>query len=205
MFYYIKGKLVFTDPTTVVIDCGGVGYKLAVSANTLAKLTKIGEEVCLYTHMSVKEDAVELLGFYTTEELAAFKLLITVSGIGPKGAMGGLSVMTPEKVALAVSTGDTKAIAKAPGVGAKTAARIVLELKDKVAKALPTGDTASDDGGDLDFLTDAPKNNIEEAVTALMVLGYTKAEAQAALKGVSAGLSLEEMITAALRKMALKF
>lgn len=205
MFYYIKGKLVFTDPTTVVIDCGGVGYKLAVSANTLAKLTKIGEEVCLYTHMSVKEDAVELLGFYTTEELAAFKLLITVSGIGPKGAMGVLSVMTPEKVALAVSTGDTKAIAKAPGVGAKTAARIVLELKDKVAKALPTGDTASDDGGDLDFLTDAPKNNIEEAVTALMVLGYTKAEAQAALKGVSAGLSLEEMITAALRKMALKF
>lgn len=205
MFYYIKGKLVFTDPTTAVIDCGGVGYKLAVSANTLAKLTKIGEEVCLYTHMSVKEDAVELLGFYTTEELAAFKLLITVSGIGPKGAMGVLSVMTPEKVALAVSTGDTKAIAKAPGVGAKTAARIVLELKDKVAKALPTGDTASDDGGDLDFLTDAPKNNIEEAVTALMVLGYTKAEAQAALKGVSAGLSLEEMITAALRKMALKF
>lgn len=205
MFYYIKGKLVFTDPTTAVIDCGGVGYKLAVSANTLAKLTKIGEEVCLYTHMSVKEDAVELLGFYTTEELAAFKLLITVSGIGPKGAMGVLSVMTPEKFALAVSTGDTKAIAKAPGVGAKTAARIVLELKDKVAKALPTGDTASDDGGDLDFLTDAPKNNIEEAITALMVLGYTKAEAQAALKGVSAGLSLEEMITAALRKMALKF
>lgn len=205
MFYYIKGKLVFTDPTTAVIDCGGVGYKLAVSANTLAKLTKIGEEVCLYTHMSVKEDAVELLGFYTTEELAAFKLLITVSGIGPKGAMGVLSVMTPEKFALAVSTGDTKAIAKAPGVGAKTAARIVLELKDKVAKALPTGDTASDDGGDLDFLTEAPKNNIEEAITALMVLGYTRAEAQAALKGVSAGLSLEEMITAALRKMALKF
>ena len=206
MFYYIKGKLVFTDPTTAVIDCGGVGYKLAVSANTLAKLTKIGEEVCLYTHMSVKEDAVELLGFYTTEELAAFKLLITVSGIGPKGAMGVLSVMTPERFALAVSTGDTKAIAKAPGVGAKTAARIVLELKDKVAKTLAVaGGTANDDGGDLDLLADAPKNNIEEAVTALMVLGYTRAEAQTALKGVDAKLSLEEMITAALRKMALKF
>lgn len=205
MFYYIKGKLVFTDPATAVIDCGGVGYKLAVSANTLAKLTKIGEEVCLYTHMSVKEDAVELLGFYTTEELAAFKLLITVSGIGPKGAMGVLSVMTPEKFALAVSTGDTKAIAKAPGVGAKTAARIVLELKDKVAKALPTGDSASDDGGELDFLTDTPKNNIEEAITALMVLGYTRAEAQAALKGIDAKLTLEDMITAALRKMTLKF
>ncbi len=204
MFYYIKGKLVFTDPTTAVIDCGGVGYKLAVSANTLAKLTKIGEEVCLYTHMSVREDAVELLGFYTTEEHAAFKLLITVSGIGPKGAMGVLSVMTPEKFALAVSTGDTKAIAKAPGVGAKTAARIVLELKDKVAKTLPAGG-ADEDAGDIDLFTDAPKNNIEEAVTALMVLGYTKAEAQAALKGVNAGLSLEEMITAALRKMALKF
>lgn len=204
MFYYIKGKLVFTDPTTAVIDCGGVGYKLAVSANTLAKLTKIGEEVCLYTHMSVREDAVELLGFYTTEEHAAFKLLITVSGIGPKGAMGVLSVMTPEKFALAVSTGDTKAIAKAPGVGAKTAARIVLELKDKVAKTLPAGG-ADEDAADIDLFADAPKNNIEEAVTALMVLGYTKAEAQAALKGVNGGLSLEEMITAALRKMALKF
>lgn len=203
MFYYIKGKLVLTDPATAVIDCGGVGYKLAVSANTLAKLTRIGEEVCLYTHMSVKEDAVELLGFYTTEELAAFKLLITVSGIGPKGAMGVLSVMTPEKFALAVSTGDAKAIAKAPGVGAKTAARIILELKDKVAKALPTGAADTDDG--FDFTHDAPQSSIEEAITALMVLGYTRGEAQAALKGVDAKLSLEEMITAALRKMALKF
>ncbi len=203
MFYYLKGKLVYTDPTTAVIDCGGVGYKLSVSQNTLAKLSRLGEEVTLYTHMSVKEDAVELLGFYTTEELAAFKLLITVSGIGPKGAMSVLSVMTPEKFALAVSMGDTKAISKAPGVGGKTAARIVLELKDKIAKTLPTGAPEPDD--DLDFADVSPKNNTEEAITALMVLGYTRAEAQAALKGVGADLSLEEMITAALRKMAAKF
>ena len=203
MFYYIKGKLVLTDPTTAVVDCGGVGYKLAVSANTLAKLTRIGDEICLYTHMSVKEDAVELLGFYTTEELAAFKLLITVSGIGPKGAMGVLSVLTPEKFALAVSTGDAKAIAKAPGVGAKTAARIILELKDKVAKNLPMGTADEDD--DFEMPTAASKSNVEEAITALMVLGYTRGEAQAALKGVDATLSLENMITAALRKMALKF
>ncbi|MBR7161507.1 MAG: Holliday junction branch migration protein RuvA [Clostridia bacterium] len=203
MFYYIKGELVHTDATSAVLDCGGIGYKMTVSKNTLARLTKRGERVCLYTYFHVREDAVELLGFYTEAELDVFKLLITVSGIGPKAAMAILSVLTPEKFALAVTTGDSKAIAKAPGVGAKTAARVILELKEKIAKAFPTAaenaETEIPDSDELVF------GNTEEAVSALMVLGYSRQEAQTALKGVDPLLSLEDMITAALRKMMPKF
>jgi len=203
MFYYIKGELVHTDATSAVLDCGGIGYKMTVSKNTLARLTKRGERVCLYTYFHVREDAVELLGFYTEAELDVFKLLITVSGIGPKAAMAILSVLTPEKFALAVTTGDSKAIAKAPGVGAKTAARVILELKEKIAKAFPTAaENAENEIPDSDELV---FGNTEEAVSALMVLGYSRQEAQTALKGVDPLLSLEDMITAALRKMMPKF
>lgn len=202
MFYYIKGELVFTDPTSAVVDCGGIGYKMSVSKNTLARLTKRGEKVCLYTYFHVREDAVELLGFYTEAELEAFKLLITVSGIGPKAAMAILSVLTPEKFALAVTMGDTKAIAKASGVGSKTAARVVLELKDKISKTLPV-DTET--GEVLPESDELVFGNTEEAISALTVLGYSRQEAQSALKGVDPLLSLEDMITAALRKMMPKF
>ena len=146
---------------------------------------------------------MELIGFYSEAELDAFKLLITVSGIGPKAAIAILSVLTPEKFALAVTMGDAKAIAKAQGVGSKTAARVVLELKEKVAKTFPTtadsADTSEPITDELVF------GNVEEAVAALMVLGYSRQEAQAALKGVDPLLSLEDMITAALRKMGPKF
>lgn len=202
MFYYIKGELVYTDPSTAVIDCGGVGYKMSVSKNTLARLTKRGEKVCLYTHFYIREDAVELLGFYTEAELEAFKLLITVSGIGPKAAMAILSVLTPEKFALAVTMGDTKAIAKATGVGSKTAARVILELKEKVAKSLPVD---TDTGEVMPASDELVFGNTEEAIGALVVLGYSRQEAQTALKGVDPLLSLEDMITAALRKMMPKF
>ena len=202
MFYYIKGELVLTDPTSAVVDCGGIGYKMSVSKNTLARLTKRGEKVCLYTYVHVREDAVELLGFYTEAELEAFKLLITVSGIGPKAAMAILSVLTPEKFALAVTMGDTKAIAKASGVGSKTAARVVLELKDKISKTLPV-DTET--GEVLPESDELVFGNTEEAISALTVLGYSRQEAQTALKGVDPLLSLEDMITAALRKMMPKF
>ena len=176
---------------------------MTVSKNTLARLNKKGEKVCLYTHFYVREDAVELLGFYTEAELEAFKLLITVSGIGPKAAISILSVLTPEKFALAVTTGDSKAIAKASGVGAKTAARVILELKEKIAKAFPTeaenAENAIPASDELVF------GNTEEAISALLVLGYSHQEAQAALKGVDPLLSLEDMSTAALRKMMPKF
>ena len=137
MFYYIKGELVHTDPTTAVVDCSGIGYKMTISKNTLSHLTRLGEKVCLYTYFYVREDALDLIGFYSEAELEAFKLLITVSGVGPKAALAILSVLTPEKFALAVAMGDSKAIAKAQGVGGKTAARVVLELKEKVAKTFP--------------------------------------------------------------------
>lgn len=205
MFYYIKGELVMTDMQTAVIDCGGVGYKLTVSTNTLSHLTRMGEKVCLYTYFYIREDALDLLGFYSEAELSAFKLLISVSGIGPKAAMAILSIMTPEKFALAVSSGDAKSIAKAQGVGGKTAARVVLELKDKIAKTFGAElSGASEDGNDTE-IEFSPMGSVEEAINALMVLGYTRQEAKAALKSVDPLLSLEEMITAALRKMSTKF
>ncbi len=203
MFYYIKGELVHTDPSSAVVDCGGVGYKMTISKNTLSHLTRLGEKVCLYTYFYVREDALELMGFYSEAELEAFKLLITVSGIGPKAAIAILSVLTPEKFALAVAMGDVKAISKASGVGSKTAARVVLELKEKVAKAFPaesaSAETAEPVSDELVF------GNVDEAVSALMVLGYTRQEAQAALKGVDPLLSLEDMLKAALRKLGPKF
>lgn len=203
MFYYVKGELVRTDPTSAVVDCGGIGYRMTISTNTLSRLSHIGEKVCLYTYFYVREDALDLFGFYTEAELEAFKLLISVSGIGPKAAIAILSVLTPEKFALAVSMGDAKAIAKAQGVGSKTAARVVLELKEKVAKAFPSesasAETAEPITEELVF------GNVDEAVSALMVLGYSRQEAQAALKGVDPLFSLEDMIKAALRKMGPKF
>lgn len=203
MFYYIKGELVHTDPTTAVVDCGGIGYKMTISKNTLSHLTRLGEKVCLYTYFYVREDALDLIGFYSEAELEAFKLLITVSGVGPKAALAILSVLTPEKFALAVAMGDSKAIAKAQGVGGKTAARVVLELKEKVAKTFPAESASAEMAEPI--TEELVFGNTDEAISALMVLGYSRQEAQAALKGVDPLLSLEDMIKAALRKMGPKF
>lgn len=197
MFYYVKGELVMTDPQSAVVDCGGVGYKLTVSMNTLSHLTQTGKTVCLYTHFSVREDAVELFGFYDTEELSAFRLLISVSGVGPKAAMAILSLLSPEKFAVAVSSGDTKTLAKAQGIGAKTAARIVLELKDKVSVA------ATADGGEEDVSVTDLGGIRDDALEALMVLGYQRQAAQKALAGCK-GDTLEELMRAALKKIGSK-
>ena len=196
MFYYVKGELVMTDPQSAVVDCGGVGYKLTVSMNTLSRLTELGKKVCLYTHFSVREDAVELFGFYDTEELYAFRLLISDSGVGPKAAIAILSLLSPAKFAVAVSTGDTKTLSKASGVGAKTAARIVLELKDKVSA------TAVADDGEAVVET-ARGGIIDDAIEALMVLGYQRQTAQKALAGCK-GETLEELMRAALNKIGSK-
>lgn len=196
MFYYVKGELVMTDPQSAVVDCGGVGYKLTVSMNTLSRLTELGKKVCLYTHFSVREDAVELFGFYDTEELYAFRLLISVSGVGPKAAIAILSLLSPEKFAVAVSTGDTKTLSKASGVGAKTAARIVLELKDKVSATAVTDDREA-------VVETARGGIIDDAIEALMVLGYQRQTAQKALAGCK-GETLEELMRAALNKIGSK-
>ena len=198
MYYYISGELVLADPTIAVIDAGGVGYRIFITGNTLGKLAgKIGSKVKLYTHFSVREDAMELYGFYTEEELSSFRMLISVSGVGAKSAVSILSLMSPERFAAAVMSGDAKAIAKAQGIGSKTAQRIILELKDKVGKELSVGDDALDSVAD----TVATGSNVSEATNALMVLGYTRSEAAFALKGLDPSLDLEALIRQALTKL----
>lgn len=200
MFYYISGTLVIAEINTVVIDAGGIGYSLTVSENTVKKIAgSLGSFIKLFTYLAVREDAVELYGFATQEELTAFKLLISVSGVGAKSAISILSIMLPERLATAVMTGDSKLISKAQGIGAKTAARIVLELKDKIGKQI-----SAEDGtvysADFDDYT-APSDNISEAVNALLVLGYTKQDAIYALKGEDKNSDLEVLIKHALAKL----
>ena len=199
MYYYISGELVLAEPNTAVVDAGGVGYQLTISGNTLGKLAgKVGSKVKLYTHLSVREDAMELYGFSTLEELSSFRMLISVSGVGAKSAVAILSLMSPERFAVAVMNGDAKAIAKAQGIGAKTAARVILELKDKIKKEF----TAEDDGGmTAEDLLPVKENNLNEAANALMVLGYTRAEASYALKGADPAADLEALIKTALTKL----
>ena len=201
MFYYLCGTLAKLAPGMAVIDCGGVGYMCSVSANTEGRLASFeGKTVKIFTYLSVREDAMELFGFFTEEELATFKLLITVSGIGAKTAIGILGHITPEKFAFAVSIGDVKAI-RAPGVGPKIAARIILELKDKIAKEAEMEIPASDDAP----ISSAPLpkgNKLTEARTALMALGFTRGEAEGFLRSVDCTkLSVEEIIREALKRV----
>lgn len=199
MFYHISGELVTVEASTAVIDCNGVGYCLTVSTNTQSKLHTPGQRVKLFTHFAVREDSVELYGFYTTEERDTFRLLIDVSGVGPKAAINVLSAFTPEGLATAVMNGDTKLISKAQNVGAKTAARIVLELKDKIAKTV----TSTDYEEASVISVSASKNEkVSEAANALAVLGYKNAEINAALKGLDVNkLELEDIIREALKRL----
>ena len=203
MYYYVKGELTYSDQSTAVVECAGVGYKLTVSLITSDVLSrKRGEIVKLYTELSVREDGVELFGFLSEEERSVFNLLTGVSGVGPKAAMSLLSSFSPDKLIFAVGTEDVKSLARANGIGNKTAARIVLELKDKVSGDLfrESGRTAANPDGTL---LDVPKKSgkLTEATEALAALGYDKSQILSALRGVDVEkLSLEEIITAALRK-----
>lgn len=198
MFYYLDGTLAERDSGLAVIDCGGVGYSLTVSLTTSDALSsKIGARVKLYTYLQVREDGVELFGFRDKDELDCFKLLIGVSGVGPKAAMAVLSVFTTDRFRLAVCTEDTKALAKAPNVGTKTAARIVLELKDKIAgmtlRVAQPGTSSTP--------APATSGKLGDAIEALMTLGYDRASAMSALSGLDAEkLSLNDLISQALRK-----
>lgn len=201
MFYYIQGPLTILEPTVAVIDAGGVGYKLTISTTTHDHLANVAntDDIRLFTHLAVREDDIELFGFGSREELSSFKMLIGVSGVGPKAAMAILSIMTPEKFALAVCTGDSKAISKASGVGTKTAARIILELQDKLLKE--TGNDVLKAGQSQTATVPAAHGALGEALDALMVLGYNRAESAAALQSIDPTLESGEMIKAALKKL----
>lgn len=203
MIYSLSGELLFTDAvaSTAVIDCCGVGYKVTVTSNTLRKLPVNPDKpphIRLLTYMQVREDGVDLFGFYTSEELDMFKLLISVSGVGPKAAVSILSLMTPEKLAAAIATEDVKGISKAPNVGAKTAGRIILDLKDKVAKAFPTMGAASYEDALPTQTVTADSGKLTDAQSALLSLGYSRQEVAAALSKVSTSASLEDIIRLAL-------
>lgn len=197
MIYSVRGKLIHTESELAVVECGGVGYACKTTFYTLQKIA--GEsEVTIYTYLAVREDAADLFGFSTKEELKCFKMLITVSGVGPKAAISILSSNSPSQFALAVATGDSKSLTKCKGIGAKTAQRIVLELKDKIAK-----ENTVSVRGTADFVPAVPQGGAaDEAVTALVVLGYTEGEAMQVISKLDPTLSVEELIKKALIGLA---
>ena len=198
MFYYVNGTVTELEAGLAVIDCGGVGYACATTNYTLSQLKKGERGAKLYTYLNVREDAMELFGFASQSELRSFKLLIGVSGVGPKAALSILSATTPQQLAMAVVMGDEKALTAAPGIGKKIAQRIILELKDKLAREQGSFDAGS--GGPV--LVPAQDNKAGEAAAALAVLGYGSQEIAAALKGIDmASLPLEEIIRQSLKKM----
>ena len=198
MFYYLNGVVAEMEANLAVIDCGGVGYACATTNYTLSQLKK-GERAKLYTYMNVREDAVDLFGFSSQSELHSFKLLLGVSGVGPKAALAILSNNTSANLVMAVVMGDEKALTAAPGIGKKIAQRIILELKDKLAKEQAS--FGPDTGGSVP-LTVLPNDKAKEAGAALAVLGYSGSEVAAALKGIDIDtLPLEEIIRQALKRM----
>ncbi len=198
MFYSITGKIVFSDLTSVALDCSGVAFRCTVSLNTLKSIGRIGESATLFTYLSVREDALELFGFADVQELEFFKLLIGVSGVGPKAAVSILSQNTPNALALSIAAGDVKAITRAQGVGPKIAQRVVLELKDKMTKLAPSG-VSSEELGSVQQVSMG--GNISEAVSALTALGFSAADAAKALSGADPAARVEDLIKTGLKKL----
>lgn len=194
MYYYIKGEKVFTGDGFVVIDAGGVGYRIATSLSSINALASKTCIVTMYVQLVVREDSQELVGFTTNEELMMYKHLTSVSGIGPKAALAILSSSTPSAIALAVMTDDVNTFTKASGVGPKSAKRIILELRDKLKNEdlLPA---------EIDTTTIASplSDSLTEAASALTVLGYSANEARLAVSKVDSSLSVEEMVREALK------
>lgn len=208
MFYYIEGKLAHLDYGFAVVDANGVGYKLTITQTTYESMPphlSVSEApvVRLYTYMAVREDGIELFGFASEQELEAFKMLITVSGVGPKAAIAILSVFTPDKLALAILDENTKAISKANGIGSKTAARIILELKDKISKSFGEGISIPTNAGATAPSSPVGSSKLSDAQSALLVLGYTKSEVVAALRGVDlSGKETDDIIRLALKNLS---
>lgn len=198
MYYSFSGRLVIKEPGLAVIECGGVGYRLGISMNTYTKIGDVGSDCLLFAYLSVKEDALELYGFYDEKELSAFKQLISVSGVGCKVAMSILSDMTPDTLILAVVTEDVKPFKSVNGVGPKLAGRIILELKDKFKN------TSLPSSPELLSVAASPSGNLSEAAEALMALGYSRSDAFKAVTatGFTDEDSVDLIIKKALRSLA---
>lgn len=197
MIYSLRGILTYKEPSVAVIECGGVGYLCKISENTYSKLNNINEEQFLYTFMNVGKENIDLFGFINQEELSCFKLLISVSGVGVKAGISILSALTPEKFAVAVSSGDSKAISSAKGVGNKIAQRVVLELKDKIIKE--NINITSDAFSTNDIPVSA--SNFDDAIQGLMALGYSQSEILPYMKKLSGDLSTSDIIREVLKCM----
>jgi len=204
MIYSVRGKLTVKELGFAVVECGGVGYGCRTSYNTVAQLGEIGSEAMLYTYLYVREDVVELFGFATQQELSCFKLLISVSGVGPKAATAILSDLTPERFAFLVASGDSKTFTKTKGIGAKTAQRIVLELKDKISSESISGSVGGDAAEFANIPSGAAFSAVSEALEALMVLGYSQGETAPILGKLDPSLSTQELIKETLRLMTAK-
>lgn len=200
MIYCLTGKIVKKSMSAVVLSCGGVGYYAQCPASVAGALPGVGKEATIYTVMSVTENDVSLYGFATEQQQACFEMLTAVSGVGPKVGLAILSVMEPDRVALAISAGDHKAFKAASGVGPKLAQRIVLELKDKVAKGFVDGISLEDVAGAASG--EPASQSSAQAIAALVSLGYSQSEAALAISKIDATLPVEEIIKLALRGMA---
>ena len=197
MISFVKGRLVETGTDHIVVENQGIGYLIFVPASVLDQMPASGSEVKIYTYLYVREDALCLYGFLTRDDLHVFKLLITVNGIGPKGALGILSTISPDNLRFAVLAGDTKTISKAPGLGSKTAQKLIIELKDK----LKLEDVFGEDDPVIQAVPQGAKSSSNEAVLAMVALGYSQAEA---LKAVRQCEIREDMTSDEILKLALK-
>ncbi|MGN0665090.1 MAG: Holliday junction branch migration protein RuvA [Huintestinicola sp.] len=200
MLYSIRGTIIHKEAGVAVIEAGGVGYACRTTYGSLAALGSIGDEGFMYTHLNVREDGIDLFGFADEKELSCFRLLLSVSGVGPKAALSILSGMDPNSFALAVATGDHKSFTKIKGIGPKVSQRIVLELKDKIAKdQLSVSEADPTAGFNRAFVSGGAAS---EAVDALLVLGYSSDEAERAVGALDSSLPAEELIRLALKSMA---
>lgn len=197
MIYCLTGQIVKKSTEQVILSCAGVGYQVLVPASVAGALPPVGREGTLYTYMNITENDVTLYGFASEEQQACFKMMLSVSGVGPKVGLAILSVMTPERIALAASAGDYKVFTAANGVGNKLAQRLALELKDKVGKGLAGGAGLEELPG-----AQSPAGGIAQAMAALVSLGYSQSEAAAAVAKLDESLPVEELIKLALRSMA---
>ena len=202
MISFVKGKLVYIYENTIIVENNGIGYEIFVPMSVIGNMPQIGSEVMIYTYMNVREDALQLFGFLDRDTLEVFKLLITVSGIGPKGAIGVLGTLSADDIRYAVMAEDAKTIAKAPGIGANTASKVVIELKDKLKMRDVAPDIKSEIDGQQSIFEDNSKQAVSDAIEALAALGYSATEATKAVRKADTG---EDTTVEELLKQSLKY